>query len=103
MTTLEYVHSSKPLNRKWFVRFSIPQAMPHEIAQYLYKDSELQQLIERLRKSVDYCDELLKNWTKEFTRRLREADPAIRWDGRYKGDITFVYKVVLSLIINSFD
>ena len=54
------------------------QDIPHEVSQHLYTDEDLKPLIQRLSRTVDYSEELLRDWSKEFTRRLREAEPDYR-------------------------
>ncbi|KAF6025758.1 C21orf58 [Bugula neritina] len=48
-------------------------AMPAEVGKYLYTDAELSSLLDRIKPTIQYADELLRNWIKEYTRRLRAA------------------------------
>lgn len=43
------------------------------MVRFLHPTEELQPLLNRMQKTMDYADGLLRDWTKEYTRRLIEA------------------------------
>ncbi|KAK6182037.1 hypothetical protein SNE40_009804 [Patella caerulea] len=49
------------------------QPMPGEIARYVYSDAEFRTVHIRLRRSYEYCENLLRDWGQEYVKRLRNA------------------------------
>ncbi|XP_050404725.1 uncharacterized protein LOC126820659 isoform X2 [Patella vulgata] len=59
-------------------RSSVPRGrpmmpMPGEIARYVYSDAEFRTVHVRLRRSYEYCENLLRDWGQEYVKRLRNA------------------------------
>ncbi|XP_059144578.1 uncharacterized protein LOC131931750 [Physella acuta] len=47
--------------------------MPGEVARYVYADEEMRPVHLRLRRSYEYCENLLREWGAEYIKRLRQA------------------------------
>ncbi|XP_025083797.1 uncharacterized protein LOC112557888 isoform X2 [Pomacea canaliculata] len=47
--------------------------MPGEVARYVFSDEEMRNVHLRLRRSYEYCENLLREWGAEYIRRLRDA------------------------------
>ncbi|XP_076456024.1 uncharacterized protein LOC143290459 isoform X2 [Babylonia areolata] len=47
--------------------------MPGEVARYVYTDEEFRNVHLRLRRSYEYCENLIREWGAEYIKRLRDA------------------------------
>ncbi|KAK3787634.1 hypothetical protein RRG08_031867 [Elysia crispata] len=47
--------------------------MPGEVARYVFADEEMRPLHLRLRRTYEYCENLLREWGAEYIKRLRQA------------------------------
>ncbi|CAL1529135.1 unnamed protein product [Lymnaea stagnalis] len=62
------------LVRRVSVRRESPMLpMPGEVARYVYADEEMRPVHLRLRRTYEYCENLLREWGAEYIKRLREA------------------------------
>ncbi|KAK7092295.1 hypothetical protein V1264_008064 [Littorina saxatilis] len=50
--------------------------MPGEVARYVFSDEEMRNVHLRLRRSYEYCENLLREWGTEYIKRLRQAATA---------------------------
>ncbi|XP_067933391.1 uncharacterized protein [Watersipora subatra] len=51
--------------------------VPTETAIYLYSDEELKPLLSKIQQTIEYGEEILRDWMKEYIRRLRQAKEAL--------------------------
>ncbi|BFZ22423.1 hypothetical protein BsWGS_25462 [Bradybaena similaris] len=62
------------LVRRVSVRRESPMLpMPGEVARYVYADEEMRAVHLRLRRTYEYCENLLREWGAEYIKRLRQA------------------------------
>ncbi|XP_055901593.1 uncharacterized protein LOC106052884 isoform X4 [Biomphalaria glabrata] len=62
------------LVRRVSVRRESPMLpMPGEVARYVFADEEMRPIHLRLRRTYEYCENLLREWGSEYIKRLRQA------------------------------
>ncbi|XP_012944993.1 uncharacterized protein LOC101861997 [Aplysia californica] len=51
--------------------------MPGEVARYVFADEDMRPVHLRLRRTYEYCENLLREWGAEYIKRLRQATAAV--------------------------